>query len=146
MRLIPYRENIIPPMGLTHLNAPMNRLFDEFFGDFTPTHAIWPSFDVFELPEELMVVADLPGIEAKDIKISFAGDTLTIEGERTRKEANYENWFRQERPFGKFTRTIALPLPVDPERVEAIDKAGVLMIKLPKMEGAKTRKIPVKLS
>jgi HSP20 family protein len=150
MRLIPYREHLVPPVGFAPLRDSMNRLFDEFFAEESGieprAHTFWPAFDVFELPEDLMVVADLPGIEAKDIRISFNDNTLIIEGERVRKEAKYEGWYRQERPFGKFTRTIRLPVKVDENNVEALDKAGVLTIRLHKLEAAKTKKIPVKLA
>jgi HSP20 family protein len=146
MNLIPYRENLFPPF--TAMQNKLNRLFDEFVPEtfaVTPRE-FWPQFDVFELKDKFVLKADLPGIEAKDINISYLGNTLMIEGERKFEETDKpETWFYKERAFGQFQRTIRLPVPIKADNVEAIDHAGVLTIVLPKTEEAKTRKIPVKL-
>ena len=147
MNLLPYRENVFPPFSA--MQNKMNRLFDEFVPETFAgaPREFWPAFDVFELPEKFVLKADLPGIEAKDISISYLGNTLMIEGERKFDEVGKpETWFYKERAFGAFQRTIRLPVPINADNVEAIDHAGVLTIVLPKTEEARTRKIPVKLN
>jgi len=151
MRLIPFEE-MSPGFAPTAFQNRMNRLFQEFFGGdggWSPGEFL-PLMDVYDLPEALVVQVDVPGIEAKDIHISYHGDTLTIEGERKQPEEvekqKVATWFRKERLVGKFTRSVRLPVPVDGEKVDAIDRAGVLTIHLPKLEKAKTRKLPIKLN
>lgn len=147
MRLIPYRGDDFG--GVTALQDRMNHLFDSFFRGEGP-HLFggqrWlPSVDVLETPETLRVKAELPGIDPKDIEISVVGDTLTIKGEKTtEKEDKGKTWHRRECTSGTFLRSVALPVEVDADHVEAVDEAGVLTITLPKREHAKAKHIPVK--
>jgi HSP20 family protein len=87
----------------------------------------------------------LPGVRPEDVDISITGDTLTIKGE-TKFETKIEkaNYLRQERRYGAFSRTIALPMPVQADRAEAKFKDGVLMLSIPKAEEAKPKTIKVK--
>ncbi len=107
---------------------------------------VWvPAFDISETDDHIVVKADLPGIDAKELDISITGNVLTIKGEKKReKEEQNESFHRVERWFGSFTRSIALPVDVDAEGIEAIYKDGVLKIMIPKTEKAKRKKIEVK--
>jgi HSP20 family protein len=127
----------------------MDRLFDRFFdgeGLELPAFGEWmPKVDVSENTDKVTVKADIPGIDAKDIEVSIHDDTLTIRGEKKHeKEQKDEHSYRAERSYGSFSRTIALPTPVDATKAEATFKNGVVTITLVKAARAKGTTIPVK--
>lgn len=133
------------------VSRPERDLFDRFFGDFSlPSMAFedteWvPAFDVSETDKELIVRAEVPGMDKKDIKITVSDGILTIEGEKKheKKEEN-EQYHRVERRYGTFSRTMRLPDEVDADKVDATYKDGVLNIRLPKSEAVYPRKIEIK--
>lgn len=132
---------------MNRLRGEMDRLFGRLGGSsrrmFSPTG--YPAVNIWEDDDHLYVEAELPGMELSDLEIYVnRGNVLTLSGER--KEPSQENgtWHRRERGFGKFSRLIELPNPVDADRVEAHFKQGVLTIRLPKEEHAKPRRIEVK--
>jgi len=103
-----------------------------------------PSTDVYETTEEIVAVVELPGVDQKEIDISLVGDTLTVRGNRPRKdESEGENYLRGERYFGPFVRSLVVPSVVDADRITATFKDGLLEVRLPKREEAKPRPIPV---
>lgn len=105
-----------------------------------------PAMDVSEREGEVVVKAEIPGIDKEDIKVSVKDDVLTISGEKKREEREEgENWHRVERTYGSFKRVLTLP-SVDNEKVEASYKDGILEIRLPKQESAKPKEIPIKVS
>jgi HSP20 family protein len=129
------------------LQNEMNRLFSRF-GDggwaraFAPAY---PAVNVWEEGDHLFVEAELPGVGSKDLEIHVTGgNQLTIKGERKQNATEKGVVHRQERGFGSFTRTLTLPFPVNADQVDARFENGVLLIKLPKHEAAKPRKIQVK--
>lgn len=131
----------------------MNRLFDSFFRGFDvePFDARGTSFspkvDVVETVSEIRVSAELPGMDEKEIELSMNKDSLTIKGEKKiEKEDKGKDYYRMERSYGSFSRTIPLPVAIDSEKVSAEFKKGVLTILLPKSSKATqdTRKIAVK--
>lgn len=143
------------------LQREMNRLFDEFFrapmwerfGEFpaASTEHFWgdvtPRIDMSETDKELLVKVELPGMTEKDVDISISGDMLTISGEKKQeKEQNEKGWYRMERQYGSFYRTIPLPYEIESDRAEALYKNGVLSIKLPKTaaRASATKSIAVK--
>ena len=107
--------------------------------------AVWnPLVDIFENENELVIKAELPGMNAKDIEVRLENNVVTIKGERHfEKEAKEENYHRVEREYGSFSRTFALPTPVEAERVAAEYKDGVLKVTLPKKEETKPKPIKV---
>jgi HSP20 family protein len=109
--------------------------------------AFLPALDVVEEKDSLIVKADLPGLSKDDIKVAIQDNVLTIKGERKyeaeKKEANY---YRQERVFGSFVRSIELPVSVDSGKVLATFRDGVLHVTLPKAENAKPKEIQVSVS
>ena len=130
----------IPTFG--SLQREMDRLFDDFF---RRGGLMRPSVDVVETDDTVVVKAELPGMEPKDVDISVSGDKLTIKGERkVEKEEKGKTFYRMERCYGSFCRTIELPASVEADKAKADYKNGVLEITLPKTEQVKAKKIPIK--
>jgi HSP20 family protein len=132
------------------LGTPGRDFFDRFFEDFTlpgvfsEETGFTPAFDVSETEDTLMVKAELPGMEEKDIDISLSDGILTIKGEKKQeKESDGGHYHRVERRYGAFSRTMRLPTEVDTEKVNATYKDGVLSVTMPKTEKAKPRKIEI---
>ncbi len=136
--------------GLDHLQRNINRLFDldwdfdrdlELFGGMGA-----PAIDLVEEQDNFVVTCDLPGVNKDDLDISVSGNALTIKGEkkdaREEKEGRY---YRRETWSGSFQRTITLPETVDPNRIDAEMKNGVLTLTLPKREEVKPRQIDIKV-
>lgn len=139
----PFRE-------VTRLRREMDRLWDEYFGPsrraLQPMEEAWmPAIDVSETGEKITVKAEIPGMEAKDIDIAIVGDTLTIKGEKkTEREEKEENYHIVERSYGSFSRSMKLPAAVEPDKVEATYKNGVLTVVCPKKEEVKPKAIEIK--
>lgn len=104
-----------------------------------------PPVDIFETENDLVIKADLPGIDLNNIDVKVENGTLTLKGERKfeRKEGSTEGYHRIERGYGSFVRCFSLPESVDPEKVSADFKSGVLTITMAKKEIAKPRSIKV---
>ena len=135
---------------LTTLRREMDRLFERFFEGWPfripAEETVWqPTLDVSETAREIVIHAELPGMDPKDIDLSVRGDILTLAGERKQeKEEKGENFHRVERSYGSFSRSIRLPAEVDPGKVNATYKDGVLKITLGKTKEAAVRRIEVK--
>jgi HSP20 family protein len=114
------------------------------FADGGTPVAAWPRLDVIDAGSELRIVADLPGVDEKDIELSLDGGVLTLKGEkRETKREEHETWYRSERGHGAFQRQLELPCEVDAASVQARIEQGVLTVRLPKSERAKARRIEV---
>ncbi len=133
----------------TSLQRDMNRLFDEFtrgFGFPTMTRSAWttawPRVDVSETPTEVKVTAELPGLEEKDVDLSLHDGMLTIRGEKTTKT---EGTLYSERWQGQFERSIEVGPNVDPDKVSASFKSGILSIVLTKRPESQeqVKRIPI---
>jgi HSP20 family protein len=129
---------------------PTLRLFQDAVGRLMDpqTARPWtPAVDVFETENELVLRADIPGLDMKDIDIQLENGTLTLKGKREfQKESADGGYHRIERNYGSFARYFQLPDTVDPEAVKAEYKNGVLTVTLPKKEVAKPRQIKVQVS
>ncbi|MFW6115291.1 MAG: Hsp20/alpha crystallin family protein [Thermodesulfobacteriota bacterium] len=143
--LVPRHRRELDPF-----RTEMGRLFNRFF-DLTPSElglgeGKWvPSVDVSETGKEVIVNAEVPGMDPKDIDISLSGNMLSLKGERRREEEKKgESFHRVERSYGAFTRTIQVPAEVDSTKVEATCKDGVLTIRMPKTKEESVKKIEVK--
>jgi HSP20 family protein len=138
--------------GLTQMRREMDRLFDRFsdewpFRGVSETGRFMPSMDVSETDKELVVRAELPGMDPKEIDISLSGNVLTIKGGRKHeRDEKKENFHLVERSSGSFSRTLPLPVEVKADQVKANYKDGVLSISMPKTEPAALQKIEVKAS
>jgi HSP20 family protein len=128
-------------------------LFDRFLrGDLpglfdraTESRMVAPALDVIDKKDELVVRADLPGLEQKDVQVEIRDRILTLQGERAEEhEEKSEEYYRAERWEGSFFRSVELPPGVDTERAEAKFKNGVLEIHLPKSKETKGKKIEIK--
>lgn len=103
-----------------------------------------PAVDVFEKNDKFIVKAEVPGMKEEDIDVSVVGDTLTIKGERkTETEVKEEDYYRCERSYGSFYRSIPLPSAVDASKIEASYEDGLLEVTLPKKAEVKPKKIAV---
>jgi len=121
----------------------MDRLFGE--ASAMSKSGLFPPLNLYDDGESLVVRAEVPGIDAKDLEINATSNSLTVKGERRRSEADQQASFhRRERSHGTFSRTLNLPQEIDPDKVQASYKLGVLEILLPKAEAIKPRKIAIK--
>ena len=107
----------------------------------------WPRINLREDADHIYVEALLPGSDPKAIDMNVLGNTLTLAGERlaTDSEKSGRTWHRHERGAGKFLRTIELPVEIDPEKVKAEYKNGLLLVTLPKVEAAKPKRISIQV-
>jgi HSP20 family protein len=141
MRYKPFAELDDLGSGLRLFQDTVSRLLTE------PAARPWaPAVDIFETENELLLKADLPGVEMKDIDIQVENGTLTLRGERKYENETKEGGFhRIERSYGSFARLFTLPDTVNFEDVKADFKNGVLTVKLPKKEVAKPRTIKIEV-
>jgi HSP20 family protein len=134
---------------LSSFRTEMDRLFEDFFTP-VPLRQDWasltPAVDVEETPEAYVFRADLPGVNAKDVKVTVTGDTLTLRGERKREDSKSEgSLHRIERSYGSFERSFTLGTPVRADQVRAAYRDGVLEIRVPKADEARAREIEVQI-
>jgi len=127
----------------------MNRLFEDagrgWRTDEPTATTTWsPAVDIFETEGEIVVKAELPGMERKDITLNLEKNVLTLKGERRfEKETKEDNYHRIERSYGTFSRAFSIPATVDEEKIRADYKDGVLKIVLPKKEQSKPKQIRI---
>jgi HSP20 family protein len=140
VRWEPFRE-------LSSLQTEMNRLFNAAFdspGGNSGTRRWTPAMDLLETDDHFVLRADLPGVAEDDVKIELDEGVLTVSGERKAEhEDKREGYYRVERSFGSFSRTLTLPKGVDPEGVTAAFEQGVLEVRIPKPEQRKPRRIEI---
>ena len=147
MSIVPWK----PLDEMTTLRREMDTLWDQFFPEkpFREeylTHGWLPSIDLTETKDKLVVKAELPGLEAKDVELTLTEDILTIQGEKKEeKEEKDEHYFFVERYAGTFERRIKLPTLVKTDKIDAIFDKGILTINLPKSEEAKKKEIKIKV-
>jgi HSP20 family protein len=138
-----------PFRDLVTLREKMNRLFEEAYSargeERDLVSSSWaPSVDIYETEQELVMTAEVPGIEDKDIEIKIEDSTLTIKGERKfEKETQEENYHRIERAYGSFYRSFSLPPYIDQDKIEAEQEHGVLKITMPKRHESKPKTVKV---
>ena len=154
--LVPFRprSGLVPSdinvFGTLH--REIDRLFDEFTRGTLEAAGpaqvnLVPSMDVTETDKEIVIAAEMPGLERKDVDISIEDDVLTIRGEKkveTKKDDKDKNYHISERSYGMFYRALQLPPGVDPSKVQATVSNGVLKITIPKPARSEPKKIEVK--
>ncbi len=136
------------------LQSQIDRVFNDFTRGFGMPRSLWgdegmpfPSLDMHEEGNKVMLAAELPGVDDKDIDISVDGQMLTISGEKKSEFESHEGQgYRSERTYGSFSRSVSLPFDIDPDKVEARFDRGVLKLSIEKPAGAQQsiRKIPIK--
>ena len=138
-----------PFRDLNMLQDRMNQLFDNpgrGWRDNEPSATTtWsPAVDIYETESAIVVKAELPGMERKDITLNLENNVLTLRGERRfEKETKEENYHRIERSYGGFSRAFSIPVTVNEEKIQADYKDGVLKILLPKKDQAKPKQIQI---
>jgi HSP20 family protein len=140
-------RNLTPFRGANTLQDQINRLFSDAFDrteDESNLTAWAPPVDISESGHELVVKADLPGIDPKELDIRVENNVLTIRGERKfEKKIEQDNYLRVERTYGSFSRSFSLANTVNPEGIKADYQNGVLTLVVPKREEAKPKQIKV---
>ena len=139
-----------PFRGVSTLQEQINRLFNDTFDRNSEESSLsaWsPAVDVYETEHELVVKADLPDVDPKDLDIRVENNLLTIRGERKfEKKVNEENYLRVERSYGSFARSFTLANSVNSEAIKADYHNGVLTLTIPKREEAKPKQIKVNIA
>src|SRR5216684_165699 len=136
-----------PFRGAHSLQEQVSRLFNDVLertGDESSLTAWAPSVDIYETEHELVIKADLPEVDPKDLDIRVENNILTIRGERKfEKQVSEENYLRVERAYGSFARSFTLANTVNSEAIKADYQNGVLTLSIPKKEEAKPKQIKV---
>jgi HSP20 family protein len=137
-----------PGRELDTLQSEMNRVFDAFFGgrpvNGGATRRWVPAMDLVEDEDHLVLRADLPGLSEDDVEIEVKDNVLTVSGERRAEEKKEdEGYYRVERAFGSFHRSLTLPEGVDADRVSADFDNGVLEVRIPKPEERKPHRVQI---
>ena len=137
--------------GLTSLQDQVNRLFEDTFTRDRSGHAdlaTWaPPVDIYETENELVIKADLPDVQDKDIDVRVENNTLTIRGERKfEQNVNEDNYLRIERSYGSFMRSFSLPNTVSSENIQAEYRNGVLTLHMTKLEESKPKQVKISVS
>ena len=146
-----------PMKELEDMRRDMERLFEEVF---EPSHrrrhwwpkspeggVVVPNIDMYDRKTEIVVKAELPGVERDKIDLTITRDAITIKGEiRREEEIKEEDYYSREISYGNFTRSVTLPAEVESEKAKATFKNGILEIVLPKKEEAKPKEIKVEVS
>jgi HSP20 family protein len=136
---------------LASLRESMDKLFEEFFthrperGQLAPV--VWqPAIEAYETEGDVVIRAELPGIDPNQVEITVTQDTLTIKGEaKTEQEDRRRNYYRRELRHGAFIRSIALPAGVYGDQAKASYRNGILEIRVPKSERAKPKTVKVEV-
>lgn len=136
----PFREAIT-------LREAMDRLFEDTFvparrREAAEEHVYRLPLDAYVTPDEIVVLASMPGVKPEDVEITIEGDTLTIKGERPAPLENVD-YVMRERPYGKFQRTLNINIPVDADKAEAKYENGLLTLTIPKAEAVRPKTIQV---
>lgn len=141
-----------PVAELNTIQNEMNRLFNTFFDQPAPGRGAgarrWiPAMDLIETTDRYVLRADLPGLSEEDVSVQLQDSVLTVSGERkAENEQQQEGYYRLERAFGAFSRSLTLPEGVNPDGVTAHFDRGVLEITIPKPEQKKPRQVRISVS
>lgn len=141
-----------PFRNVAALQDRINRIFDESFSrtadlDDDISMSAWkPLVDIYETDESIILKAELPGIKKDDVSVEVKDNVITLKGVRTEeKEIKEKNYYRKERAFGTFSRAFNLQHRIQPDKIKARFKDGVLKIEIPKPEEEKPKQITVKV-
>lgn len=141
--------NWSPWKEVTNLKGDIDNLFEDFFPysiswNLDDENSFSPKIDIEETQDALIVNAELPGIDVKNVDVELEGNTLTIKGEKKFEfEEKKKNYHRIERSYGSFQRSFALGIPVKQDKLKAKYKNGVLTIHLPKAEESKEKSVKI---
>jgi HSP20 family protein len=136
-----------PFRGLARLEREVEEMFSRLPAwPWSDRECVWaPAVDMIDHDDEIVLRADLPGLDEKDIEVTVQDGTLAIRGQRKEEtEEKKEDYYYSERSYGAFARTLTLPATVEADKVKATFKKGVLEVHLPKAKEAKGKKIEIK--
>ena len=144
----------LPFRDLGSLQERMNRLFDESFRGIAPRAGAeedwalggsWaPAVDIYEQEGNIVLNAEVPGVDPKDVDILIENNVLTLRGERKfEREVKEENYLRIERAYGSFQRSFTVPATIQQDKIKAVFKDGVLEVSLPKAEEARPKQVKI---
>jgi len=139
---------------LASLRESMDKLFDDFLTTRGPGQRaetapmVWqPAIEAYETDHDVVIRAELPGINPNNVEISVTGETLTIKGSsRAEQEEKHRNYHRRELRYGAFARSLTLPSGVQGDQAKASFRNGILVIRVPKNERAKPKSVKVEVS
>jgi HSP20 family protein len=147
-----------PVIGLSRWGREIDRMMDDFFARrMSPwwperwlgareEEIVAPVLDVYEEKDDIVVKAELPGMDKNQIEIEISDSELILKGEKRKEEKiEEENYYRCERSYGAFRRSVEIPKDVQADKIKAAFKNGILEVRLPKTEKAKAREIKVKV-
>ena len=147
MWLIPYTRRTVPVRRFSDPTRVLESFFDDFLGTAQVTQQAknWtPAVDILEQDGDLIVRAELPGVQERDIDLKLEGNVLTLKGERRMEdEQKRENYHRVESFYGSFARSFTVPDSADLEKISADYKNGVLTVKIPQRPEVKPREIQI---
>jgi len=141
-----------PFNNLMTAQREFDRLFKEaftpFYGEGELSTRTWaPPVDIYETENDIVLKAELPGVDSKDVEVRVEDNTLYLKGERMfEKEVKSESYHRVERSYGTFARSFSLPNSISTDKVKAEFKDGLLILTLPKREEAKPRTVKIDVS
>jgi HSP20 family protein len=146
MNLVPWKTS----RELTSMRREMERLWDRFFSETPLTNPFledWqPKADITQTKDAIVVKAELPGVEPKDLEVTISGDILTIKGEKEKEEEKKdEKYHYTERYRGSFERSFRIPAEIQEDKIEASFDKGILTVTLAKTAEAKTKEIKVEV-
>lgn len=132
------------------LEDDIREMLDEFFGRGRRFPRLVgefePAVEIYEKGDDLIMKADIPGVEKEDLSVSIGEDTVTIKGEiKKDEEIKEKDYYRRERTYGSFSRTLPLPVEVDAQKAKATYKNGVLTLTLPKKKPEKEVRTEIKI-
>ena len=148
MELVRWRPRQYAPVAPYDLDRVFNRLMRSCASPVSMSELDWnPSVDVSESDDEIVVKAEIPGVSPEDMEISIDDNHLIISGEKKQEsEVKDKNYYRVERSYGSFRRSLALPSGADVDSIKASSKDGVLSVCIPKSNDRKSRKIEIEAS
>jgi HSP20 family protein len=139
-----------PFQDLWQVREEVNRLFDHTLNRYPALKGLrsWqPAVDMYEDDKEIIVKAEIPGVEPKDVDITVTADSISLKGElKEETERREDGYIRAERRFGQFYRTLPLPAEVKPEEAQATFKNGVLEVRMPKAQVGRRQGVKVKIN
>lgn len=141
--------DLMPPSGLATLRKEMDQLLDSMWREDVPESALsgsWtPKLDLSETKDQIVVRAEIPGLDPADLRVEYRDGLLTLRGEKKREqEQKSERFYRMERVYGAFVRSIRLPASADAKKVSATFKQGILVVTLPKVPEAVGTSVPIR--
>jgi len=134
------------PGSVGDLHRRVNELFERAGSGSVRRGGAYPPVNLYESADAYLLSAELPGVPSDAIDVSVEGNRVTLKGERKVEHPEDGSLHRAERPSGVFRRTVELPIEVDAEKAEAVHRSGILMLRIPKAEEHKPRRIAVRPS